>query len=103
MAATFDRVIESNRILMQYKGMLQQQRDHHTSSVKAHSFVHAGADSGITDDMTESATHLQNTYDVKEDRELYTPSTAGIPSVTFASLDAYSSKKQAKNSAANNS
>lgn len=65
--------------------------------MKGSSFLH-GADSGITNDVTESATQLQNTYDVKEDRDEFTPSTAGAPSVTFASLDEYSSHKQAKRS-----
>lgn len=79
--ATFDRIIESNRILKQYKGMLEQQRDVSTLP----------QDGGITNDVTQSATHLQNTYDVKEDR--FTPSTFGNPSVTFGSLDEYSSNK----------
>ena len=57
MAATFDRVIESNRILMQYKGMLEHQRIH-TSSTKNHSLGkhRAGVESGITYDVTESGT-----------------------------------------------
>ena len=55
--------------------------------------MHAGADSGITNDITESGTQLQKSYDVKEDRDIFTSSTVGNPSVTFASLDEYSTNK----------
>ena len=64
--ATFDRVIESNKILGRYKGMLKQQK-----ALVGRTAAH----SGITNDPTESATHLQNTtntHEVKDEQQ--TPS-----------------------------
>jgi hypothetical protein len=82
--ATFDRrVIESNRILKQYKGLLEQQRESVTPTLPP--------EGQTTNDVTQSASHLQNTYDVKEER-MGTPSTFGNPSVTFGSLDEYNNK-----------